>query len=418
MKSLSHIRQWKEFERLCADLLQAEGFHIDSEPVVDTNGIDIVAVCEYRSHGSGIPPIRVRWLVQCKHFAPSGTNLNRTEAERALVAFDAVRESDDGLLLMVSSDYTEPARTAVQQFKKRGANVMIWNQRQLMALLDRHGHLVRRYGLEDPPAESAPAEVPPLKASGPVLFVSDQSALAHECGAYLRAAGLEIVFLPHWNYMEHDVLELFRATYQQTAFGLCVCFLGDSFGLAFPPALENTIVEAARRGTPLLLFPFVAWMLQRGALERLANFVPVRLTRDTCRDDSFSRTRLFGEPRKGDFRWMLAEVGFEEDEYREYDPATGHGQFTKGLRSRFGLSHSFEYLEALPGSKVALADTSDNPLLVIHVIDDTRVAYINSCCHSCLTSVPIPSPTRTSADFRTLMVNALEWLLPGTTTAR
>ena len=56
MAGLSKITDWKEFERLCADLLAAEGFTIQNEAHVDRSGIDFVAVEEYRSHD----PRRVR----------------------------------------------------------------------------------------------------------------------------------------------------------------------------------------------------------------------------------------------------------------------------------------------------------------------------------------------------------------------
>lgn len=414
MKSLSNIGHWKDFERLCADLLQAEGFHIDSEPSIDTTGADIAAVYDYRSHSTGIPPIRVRWRVQCKHFAPSGDHLGRAEMERALVAFDAVRGAEDGLLLMVSSDYTEPAKEVLRRFMEQrpGVKVMIWNQRQLIDLLDRHGHLQRRYGLDSPPSTTRLLEaVREVNAAGPVLFVSDQSALAHECSAYLRAAGLEIVFLPHWNYSEPARLQLFRETYGNTVFGLCVCFMGDSFGLPFPTELEAIVLQAARRGTPFLFFPFVAWMIQQGALNRISSMVPVRLSIDQASGETFTRTRLLAERRAGDFRWLLAEGTFEEDEYREYDPIDGLSEFIKGVASRFGMSHSFEHLEAIADARVAWADTSGNPLLVVADIDGTRVAYLNSCCHSCLSSRPIPSPLRSSPAFGILLDNAVRWLV-------
>ncbi|MDB5902642.1 MAG: hypothetical protein JWM26_1520, partial [Betaproteobacteria bacterium] len=319
MKHLSSIRGWKDFERLCADLLQTEGFHIESEPSIDTTGVDITAVYDYRSHDSRIPPIRIRWRVQCKHFAPSGNHLGRSDMERALVAFDAVRGPDDGLLMMVSSDYTEPAKEVLRKFTEQrpGVKVMIWNERQLIDLLDRHVHLQRRYGLESQAGSPALlSQVCDLTGCGPVLFISDQSTLAHECAAYLRAAGLEIVFLPHWNYSDPHRLHLFRETYRNTMFGLCVCFLGDSFGLPFPNELEAVVLQAARRGTPCLFFPFIAWMIQQGALRRLSSYVPVRLTVAQAPDQMFSRTKLMADCSKGDFRWLLAEGTFEEDEYR------------------------------------------------------------------------------------------------------
>jgi hypothetical protein len=106
MINLGLIKGWKDFERFCADLLEAEGFHIESEPGVDTTGVDIVARCEYRAHGSSLPPVHVRWLVQCKHLAISGKRLARQSVEEILVSYEAARGPNDGLLVIVSSDYT------------------------------------------------------------------------------------------------------------------------------------------------------------------------------------------------------------------------------------------------------------------------------------------------------------------------
>ena len=41
------ITNWKDFERLCADILSAEDYEIESEPSVDRDGTDIVAIEEY-----------------------------------------------------------------------------------------------------------------------------------------------------------------------------------------------------------------------------------------------------------------------------------------------------------------------------------------------------------------------------------
>src|SRR2546422_533096 len=134
MVDLRRLKDWKEFERLCADLLEAEGFHIEEEPSVDSTGIDIVATCEYRAHASNLKPVKVRWLVQCKHLAVSGNNLRRREIADILVNYLAIRRTHDALLVMLSSDYSEAAMRAVQESvrDKSGAEVMIWNGRQIV----------------------------------------------------------------------------------------------------------------------------------------------------------------------------------------------------------------------------------------------------------------------------------------------
>jgi len=130
---------WKDFERLCTDLLEAEEFIIESEPFVDRMGADIVAVEIYRSHDPS-RDFRRRWRVQCKHYAGSGTRLGRKEVEESLYNYAAVKGPGDGLLIMVDTDYTEPAKEVVDEYTSRnpGTEVMLWNRRQLATRLERH----------------------------------------------------------------------------------------------------------------------------------------------------------------------------------------------------------------------------------------------------------------------------------------
>src|SRR5947199_8873186 len=97
---------WKNFERLCADLLAAEKFIIESEPFVDRTGADIIATEIYQSHDPNRKK-HVRFRVQCKHYAGSGNNLGRKEVEEVLYNFSVNRGPNDGLLFMVDTDYTE-----------------------------------------------------------------------------------------------------------------------------------------------------------------------------------------------------------------------------------------------------------------------------------------------------------------------
>src|SRR5580692_5950927 len=180
MTDLHRLKDWKHFERLCADLLEAEGFQIEEEPSVDTTGIDIVATCEYRAHAQNLKPIKVRWLVNCKHLAPSVRNLNRKELAEILTNYWARRGANAALLVMISSDYTEPAMRSVQDAikDKVGAEVMIWNGRQIVALLERHPYLINRYGLAaTTDTASTPKLILPNTPDRPVLIISDQSAL-------------------------------------------------------------------------------------------------------------------------------------------------------------------------------------------------------------------------------------------------
>ena len=58
-------------------------------------------------------------------------------------------------------------------------------------------------------------------------------------------------------------------------------------------------------------------------------------------------------------------------------------------------------------------DSYTSPRLVEY-FDGIKVAYLNSCCHSCLSAVPVPSPLHASRDFAMLMTNAVEWLVDRT----
>ena len=104
MTILKNIKDWKQFERFCADLLEAEAFCVISEPSVDRTGIDIKAQEVYRTHDPN-RSITVNWRIQCKHFAASGKKLGRKEVEECLTSYEATRDHDEGLFIIVSTDY-------------------------------------------------------------------------------------------------------------------------------------------------------------------------------------------------------------------------------------------------------------------------------------------------------------------------
>jgi len=94
--------------------------------------------------------IRVRWRVQCKHYAQSGKRLNRDEAIRILHLFDLTAAPDEGLFVVVSTDYTEDAKRVFDEYllRKLTKFITIWNQRQLVSKLERHPDILQRYGLQ------------------------------------------------------------------------------------------------------------------------------------------------------------------------------------------------------------------------------------------------------------------------------
>jgi hypothetical protein len=417
MIDLRRISHWKTFEHLCADLLQSRGFRIQSEPSVDTTGTDIIATCDYFAHDKNMKPVQICWHIQCKHYAASGKNLGRDDLANILVNFQAARTKGDALLIITSSDYTEPATKLVEAFNRKepAPGVEIWNGRQLAAYLAQDPELARRYDLVTPAPVSPPLTLKISRASeGSVLTVSDQSALAHDLCSLLQSAGLTVVFLPFWIYDNPDSLTRFLESHSQTRFALAALFLGDTFGTPFPPRLEELLLRNCVAGGSLLLFPFVAWSVALGALRRLAGYVPVRLTANPMLSTSSARNRALAALFKDRFMELPPEFGFEEDAYREYDLENLRNGTEMPVPGRFGISHTFELLDPRLNAELSLNDTQGNPVLVRTTVDGARVAYLNSCCHSCLEpgiSRAVQSPLTHSQEFRSLIISALEWLL-------
>lgn len=219
------IRHWKDFERLCADLLEAEGHRIEAEPSVDRSGTDIVTTQEYQSHNGDT--FRLTWHVQCKHYASSGQSLGRKEAEEILCQYQARRKPNEGLLVMVDTDYSEEAKNVTDIFLSNHADarIEIWNRRQLRARIERHPHILARYHLDAEDGEylSAFADLR-LRQEMSVLVVSDQSALAHHLTSVLRSLAFDVTFLPFWNYQHPTRLALMLADLH-VRFDLVVVFL-------------------------------------------------------------------------------------------------------------------------------------------------------------------------------------------------
>lgn len=412
MAMLNQLSDWKQFERLCADLLEEEHFNVVSEPYVDRTGVDFVAVQEYRAHDPN-HVIRLKWRVQCKHLAASGAKLGRKEVEEILTSYEAARSPDEGLFIMVSSDYTEAAKDAIDKYlsTRPTARVLIWNSRQLESRLDRHPQILKRYGLLHSGVDFAAA----FKEFGrqtllPILFLSDQSVMAHNLARALRQAGLEIVFLPFWNYLEPIRLELVLASYDTVSFRLVICFLGDSFSVPMPRRLVEFVLALHDQGTPVLLFPFTAWSMSKGLYRGMEDICPVELLDPKDNSVDVHTEQIISDYRRGDFRWLLQFDSFAEDRYVEYDPGDAKAPFEEGTSARFGLSHSFEFLRPTRDAEVVWSDTGGNPLVVIKESSSGKSCYINTCCHGCMSSVAISSPLEVSGEFVLVLRNCLRWL--------
>ena len=407
---------WKDFERLCADLLAAEKFIIESEPFVDRTGADIIATEIYQSHDPNRKK-HIRFRVQCKHYAGSGNNLGRKEVEESLYNFIANKGPSDGLLFMVDTDYTEAAKEVIDKYisLNPGVEISLWNQRHLVTLLERHPHLLLRYNLPLAKVDYL-SILSSLKYVSPIrtLLISDQSAMAHNLTAALRAAGFDITFLPFWNYTDITRMELSRNSVLADDFRLVICFLGDSFIFPLPPGLLEVVERCYEKGAALLLFPFLAWSVNRGLYSSIQEIIPVKLQDPTTTPLELTIERIAGSYRRGDFRWMLSFDSFAEDQYTEFDPADGRPPFTNGIEARFGLAHSFEYLTLKKGAELVWADTTGNPMVIVSETESSRVCYLNTCGHSCMTPIAISSPLEAVPQFGHLLKNVLEWLIEKT----
>jgi hypothetical protein len=235
--------------------------------------------------------------------------------------------------------------------------------------------------------------------------------MAHNLTSALRAAGFDITFLPFWNYKEFIRMELTLRSVLNDPFRLVICFLGDSFGLPWP----NTLIEAIERshdaGAALLFFPFLAWSVKQGLYPSLSRIVPVKLQDQETIPEKVLVTQIAGSYRLGDFRWLLTFDSFAEDQYAELDPADGHSPFTNDIDSRFGFSHSFEYLTVDKRAQLVWADTSGNPIVITDESGKGKICYLNTCCHSCMAPFALLSPLEATTQFGLLMRNTIKYLV-------
>ena len=120
---------------------------------------------------------------------------------------------------------------------------------------------------------------------------------------------------------------------------------------------------------------------------------------------------LPGNYRRGDFSFLLAYDLFAEDHYAELDITDGIRPFIDGIKTKFGLSHSFEYLKAVNGAIVGWKDTTGNPIVVFNESGKGKICYLNTCCHACLSTIPVSSPLEASMEAAILTRNVIQWLL-------
>jgi hypothetical protein len=406
------INDWKDFERLCADILSAEGFTIITESFKDDIGSDLIVKEEYLSHDPD-RKIEITWRVQCKHYSKSGKNLGRKEIEEIIYNYNAHKKIHEGLFIIIDTDYSENAKRTIDKYLEnhKEARITIWNYRHLLTKIERHQLLLNRYGLKSDKKDNY-SIFNDLKKYGEIrtLIISDQSIMAHNLNSILRNIDFNVTYLPFWNYQDLTRIQLFDDILNDN-YQLIISFLGDSFRFPIPDQIINKIFNYYEKGSSILFFPFFAWSIAQGIYTNLRDIIPVKLENINDFILSQALNRITGDYRRGDFRFLLAFDSFAEDQYIELDPACGDPYFTRNISNRFGLSHSFEYLQLTNNGKSVWNDTTGNPIVIINNNNDSKICYFNTCCHSCLSVNPILSPLEVSHDMAILMKNILEWLL-------
>jgi hypothetical protein len=404
---LTRITDWKAFERLVADLLEVEGFHVLREPSVDSSGIDILAEETIISH-SGFYHT-VQWFVQCKHYAASGRNLARKELEQILYAFDVRPEA--GLLIAVDCDVSEAGFRVLEQYAQRATAkqfIKVWNRRELENRLLRHPSLAEKYGLLTKPA---PAFFPPfadVDTKGKrVLVISDTSPLSYQLFASINRANPNAQMLTLWQYSSPLLLKVFLDGAGATSFDLIIFFLGDTFRFPIPEPLIELLLKSTQAGKGVMLFPFFAWALHQGSYQALEELVPVRLAQAPNAQQAWLKT--FRILPGGDLSWLNIEA-FIENQPVTIRPDIEHPVLS-GVEGDFGIIHTFEFLTPKEGAQCILSDNLGTPFLVLDERGGAPLAYVNSCTHNCLTTTPILSPFEVSEEYQRVMANTVLWCL-------
>lgn len=403
------IESGRQFEELCIDLLAAEGFEIIREPSVDIFGFDIIALEEYKSHSG--KTLTIKWYVQCKHYANSGNNLGREELEKYLATYTVVKKPNEGLLFIIDTNYTEPAKIRIDEYSDfhKDARVQIWNQRHLSTLLDRHPNLLSKYKLTLSKVNYIDNFIS-LNAFSEkkVAIISDQSNIAHNLTSIFRQYNFQITFLPYWNYINPHRQFLYYSSSFSEEYDLIICFLSDTFSEPLPVRLGELIVEYYNKGTSVLFFPFFAWSIDKGINNILDDIIPVKLR--SYVDISSTLTQFLKPETNNEFSFYLMFDSFAEDIFVEINHTNDDSGIIQKLAQPISLKYSYEYLSAKKNCKIILKDSNDNPVIVVNE-KKSKVAYINICTHNCFSTIPISSPIETNMDMAKIFVDLLKWLL-------
>lgn len=178
-----------------------------------------------------------------------------------------------------------------------------------------------------------------------------------------------------------------------------------------PQRLTEFVARLHGRGTPVMFFPFVAWSRAKRLYSAFDEICPVELLEAAAMSAPGYLEQILSDYRRGDFSWLLDFDAFAENRYVEYDPGDAEPPFKEGIESRFGLSHSFEYLRPTPSAKMVWKDTGGNPFVVVGESSSGKSCYVNTCCHACMSPIAVSSPLEVCPEFGLVLRNCLRWLM-------
>ena len=147
MIDFTKIESGQDFEDLCADLLEAEGFKVRHSGVGPDRGMDIIAETDIH-YGVGNPE-RFIWLIQCKH--KNKGSVDRSNLRDYIK--DIPKHRADGYFLItdthlattIEEDFTNVDISNDFRFKAR-----YWDKRTLENKLNQHQWILEKYGLGEP----------------------------------------------------------------------------------------------------------------------------------------------------------------------------------------------------------------------------------------------------------------------------
>lgn len=141
---------WRKFQDLCADLLTAEGFiNVYAGGEGPDRGRDVSAEEDIFSHSGFVE--RVKWVVQCKHYADSNQPVRATEI--AEIQDYLEEHGADGLFIITDTVLTASAVSKIEKFnqtKRHSYRDRFWDNRELVnKLIKNEDILIKYFGESD-----------------------------------------------------------------------------------------------------------------------------------------------------------------------------------------------------------------------------------------------------------------------------